>query len=137
MGKVEYVEGDSVDSGVRIARCSDTDPLVRRVKDGVEPLKECISEDEVQSASALETQVADDEVNSVCIAVNERVERTGEGLRVWRELEGRVANGEEHGLEVGVVLRRDGEQADFLVERRVRCVHVGIVRVVSEKDEGG
>ena len=134
---MERVEGKSVDGGICIARRSDANALVRRVKHGVEPLQERIPKDEVQSTSALEAQVADDEIDRVRITVDERVECAGEGLRVRRELEGRVADGEEHGLKVGVVLGGDGEQADVLVERRVRRVYVGAVRIGREEDESG
>jgi len=78
----------------------------------------------------------DDEVDAVRRTVDEGVECTRPDLRVRGELERRAADCEEERLEVGVLLRRDAEQARVRVENGASCVRVTVVRVASHKDEG-
>jgi len=71
---------------------------VLSVEDGVKPLEERAAVDEVQAAAGGTADVVDDELHVAGRAADERVERAGPDLSVGRELERRVAGGEEEGL---------------------------------------
>jgi len=73
----------------------------------------------------------DNKVDAVRRTVDEGVERARPYLRVRGELERRAADHEEERLEVGVLLRRDAEQARVRVENGASCVRVTVVRVYT------
>ena len=74
----------------------------------------------------------DDKVDAVRRTVDKGVERARPDLRVCGELERRAAGREEERLKVGVLLRRDVEQARVRVENGASCVRVTVVRVYTE-----
>lgn len=63
----------------------ESNSLVGSVKDRVEPLKERVTVDEIESLAAWGSKIGDNEVNVAGRATNSRVERTGKQLSICCE----------------------------------------------------
>jgi hypothetical protein len=120
----------------RVRRRRNTEPLVRRVEHGVEPLEEHLAVDEVEPRARVRAGVVHDEVHVVRRAADVRVERARPDLAVGRERERAGADRERQARERRVLRRREAQQAGRAVERGAGRGFVLVERVRGDLGEG-